>query len=39
VPGKVSSTDKLYLVIESVEPDAKHNQFSNTSVPVDGAES
>jgi hypothetical protein len=36
VAGKVNSADKLYLVIESVKPDAKHNRSS--SVPVDGAE-
>ena len=39
VSGKVNSADKLYLVIESVKPDAKHNRSSNTPVPVDDAES
>jgi hypothetical protein len=38
VSGKVNSDDKLYLVIESVKPDAKHNRCSTTPVPVDGAE-
>ncbi|HUQ94356.1 MAG TPA: hypothetical protein VM120_21930 [Bryobacteraceae bacterium] len=37
VSGKVNSADKLYLVIESVEPDAKHAQPSNVPVPADGA--
>ena len=39
VSGKVNSADKLYLVIESVKPDAKHNRSSSAPVPVDGAES
>jgi hypothetical protein len=38
VSGKVNSADRLYLVIESVKPDAKHNRSSITPVPVDGAE-
>ena len=38
VSGKVNSADKLYLVIESVKPDAKHNQSSIAPTPVDGAE-
>ena len=38
VSGKINSADKLYLVIESVKPDAKHNRSSITPVPVDGAE-
>lgn len=37
VAGKVNSTDRLYLVIESVRPDTKHARFSNASVPADGA--
>ncbi|MGO8816395.1 MAG: hypothetical protein ACLQVG_17290 [Terriglobia bacterium] len=37
VSGKVNSADKLYLVIESVKPDAKHNRYSMVPVPVDGA--
>ena len=37
VAGKVNSADKLYLVIESVRPDAKHAQSSNAHVPADGA--
>jgi hypothetical protein len=39
VSGKVNSADKLYLVIESVKPDAKHNRFSIAPVTVDGGES
>jgi hypothetical protein len=35
VSGKVNSADKLYLVIESVKPDAKHTRSS--TVPADGA--
>jgi hypothetical protein len=38
VSGKVNSADKLYLVIESVKPDAKHNRSSNVPAAVDGAE-
>lgn len=37
VSGKVNSADKLYLVIESVKPDAKHCVDSNAPVPADGA--
>ena len=37
VAGKVNSADKLYLVIESVRPDAKHVRDSSTPVPADGA--
>lgn len=37
VAGKVNSADKLYLVIESVKPDTKHQQSSNVPVPADGA--
>jgi hypothetical protein len=35
--GKVNSADKLYLVIESVRPDAKHVPHSIALVPADGA--
>ncbi len=38
VSGKVNSADKLYLVIESVKLDAKHNRSSIAAAPVDGAE-
>ena len=38
VSGKVNSADKLYLVIESVKLDAKHNRCSIAPAPVDGAE-
>ena len=37
VSGKVNSADKLYLVIESVKPDAKHLADSIAPVPADGA--
>lgn len=37
VSGKVNSANKLYLVIESVKPDAKHVADSNAPVPADGA--
>jgi hypothetical protein len=37
--GKVNSADKLYLVIESVKPDAKHKRSSIAPVPVGDAES
>ena len=37
VSGKVNSADKLYLVMESVKPDAKHNRSSMVPVLVDGA--
>ncbi len=37
VAGKVNSTDKFYLVIESVRPDTKHTRPSTTPVPSDGA--
>ena len=39
VSGKVNSADKLYLVIESVKPDAKHSRCSIAPAPLDGAES
>lgn len=37
VSGKVNSADKLYLVMESVKPDAKHNRCSSAPAHVDGA--
>ncbi|HZO51873.1 MAG TPA: hypothetical protein VFB63_04105 [Bryobacteraceae bacterium] len=37
VSGKVNSAGKLYLVVESVKPDAKHKLDSNALAPVDGA--
>jgi hypothetical protein len=37
VSGKVNSADKLYLVIESVKMDVKHNRCSTTPAPADGA--
>jgi hypothetical protein len=37
VAGKVSSADKLYLVIESVRPDTRHIRHSTVPVPADGA--
>jgi hypothetical protein len=37
VAGKVNSADKLYLVIASVRPDAKHAWVSNAPIPADGA--
>ena len=37
VAGKVNSADRLYLVIESVRPDAKHRRVSPVPVPADGA--
>jgi hypothetical protein len=37
IAGKVNSTDKLYLVIESVRRDAKHAGGSTAPTPVDGA--
>ena len=36
--GKVNSADKLYLVIESIRPDNKHQRSSTAPVPADGAE-
>jgi len=38
VSGKVNSADRLYLVIESLKPDAKHVRCSSIPVPADGAE-
>jgi hypothetical protein len=37
VSGKVNSADKLYLVIESVRPDSKHQGSSTAPVPAHGA--
>jgi hypothetical protein len=37
IAGKVNSADKLYLVVESVRPDTKHERCSNTPAHVDGA--
>src|SRR5215468_3878241 len=37
VAGKVNSADRLYLVIESVRPDAKHARRSTSHAPADGA--
>jgi hypothetical protein len=37
VTGKVNSADKLYLVIESVKRDAKHNCESVVPETADGA--
>jgi hypothetical protein len=37
VSGKVNSADKLYLVVESVKPDTKHNAASTVPVHADGA--
>ena len=37
VAGKVNSTDKLYLVIESVRLDTKRRRSSTELSPADGA--
>jgi hypothetical protein len=37
VAGKVNSVSTLYLVIESVKLDTKHEPLSTTPVPADGA--
>jgi hypothetical protein len=37
VAGKVNSASTLYLVIESVKPDTKHERPSTSPVPADGA--
>ena len=37
VSGKVNSADKLYLVVESIKPDAKHSRCSTVPDPADGA--
>jgi hypothetical protein len=36
VTGKVNSVQTLYLVIESVKPDTKHDRPSIAPVPTDG---
>jgi len=33
ISGKVNSADKLYLIIESVKPDTKHQRSSHSSSP------
>ena len=37
IAGKVNSTGRLYLVIESVRPDATHARCSNAPAQSDGA--
>ena len=37
VAGKVNSTDKLYLVVESIRPDTKPRGVSTAPVPAEGA--
>lgn len=37
VADKVDSADKLYLVIDSVQPDTKHARRSTVPAPIDGA--
>jgi len=37
VSGKVNSVNTLYLVIESVKRDTRHEPLSITPVPADGA--
>ena len=37
IAGKANSAGRLYLVIESVRPDAKHPRESNAPAHVDGA--
>ncbi len=37
VTGKVNSVQTLYLVIESVKPDTKHERHSTAPVHADGA--
>ena len=37
VAGKVNSTDRLYLVIDSVRPDTKHARHSTAPALADGA--
>jgi len=37
VAGKVNSAGTLYLVIESVKMDTKHERLSISPVPADGA--
>ena len=37
IAGKVNSAGRLYLVIESARPDAKHPRCSNVPAHADGA--
>jgi len=37
VSGKVNSADKLYLVVESLKPDAKHGRSSTIPALAGGA--
>ena len=37
VAGKVNSVHTLYLVVESVKPDTKHERLSTALTPADGA--
>lgn len=37
IAGKVNSADRLYLVIESVRPDTKHDRDSKPPAHADGA--
>jgi hypothetical protein len=37
VSGKVNRADKLHLVMESIQPDAKHGVVSTAPVHLDGA--
>lgn len=37
VAGKVNSVNTLYLVVESVKLDTKHERLSTSPVPTDGA--
>ena len=37
VAGKVNSVNTLYLVIESVKRDTKHERLSTSPIPADGA--
>ena len=37
IAGMVNSADKLYLVIESVRPDTKHDRCANAPAHADGA--
>ena len=37
VAGRVNSVNTLYLVIESVKRDTKHERLSTSPIPADGA--
>lgn len=37
VSGKINSADKLYLVIESLQPDGKHGRCFSAPALADGA--